>query len=242
VFHLAARISAYESLDEPESYFETNVTGLLRLFPLLERLDGPRLVFASTSGVYGNATARLRQESDLPSPATVYALTKLSAEHLLDMYRTKIGYDDVSFRLFNVYGPRQKPDHPYANVTCKYCWAAATGAPVVLFGDGEQTRDFIYVDDVVRVLLAAMDRPTPRRVYNVGTGQDASIGTLLELVQSLAGRRLTVERRPPWPNDIRAIAADTRRLQEDVGFSPEVSLSEGLSRTIDYFRRAQRQP
>jgi UDP-glucose 4-epimerase len=237
VFHLAALISGFESQQTPDPYLHTNVTGLLRLFDLLRRLEKPRLVFASTSNVYGNSPERIRREGQLPSPATVYGLTKLIAEHLFDIYRQSVGFDDVSFRLFNVYGPRQNRDHPYANVACKFSWAAATGNSVVLYGDGEQTRDFVYVDDVVRALVGAMDRRTPRRIYNVGTGQDCSINQLLELAQSIAGTRLNVERRGEWPNDLRAIAADVSRFKEDFGFVPETPVREGLARTIEFFRR-----
>jgi len=236
VFHLAALISAYESLESPDAYFKTNVTGLLRILEACSRLSRPRFVLASTSGVYGNTPEPLKQEDDPPMPATVYALTKLAGENLLRMYRGRFGYDDVSLRLFNVYGPGQNPGHPYANVTCQFARAAAMRTPVQLVGDGEQTRDFIYIDDVIDAFMIAATRPCEHRIYNVGSGRPTSIGRLLAIVEDVSGSSLEVERRPPWPNDIRAIRADCARLRDEHGFSPRVGLQDGLSRTIDSFR------
>jgi UDP-glucose 4-epimerase len=236
VFHLAALVSSFDSLKQPEPYLATNLLGTLAVIRLCQSLERPRLVFASSSTVYGDTREPLRRESDLPEPSTVYAVTKLGAEQLVMLHREQIGYDDVCLRLFNVYGPKQNAEHPYANVTCKFSKAAARGTPVTLYGDGRQTRDFIYVDDVVDAMLAVARAPTPRRVYNVGTGSDASLGTLLELVQEIAEIDLSVQREPPWPNDIRAIRADVTALRADVGWAPRVELREGLRRTIEWFR------
>ncbi len=239
IFHLAALISGYESLDQAEDYFRVNRGGTLALIRLCARLEQPRIVFASSSTVYGNRSDPKRAETDVPAPATVYALTKLIGEHLLSMYRDRLHYDDTSLRLFNVYGPRQNPTHPYANVTCKFSQAAALGLPVKLYGDGQQTRDFVYVSDVVDVMLRAADGGMKRRVYNVGTGIETSITSLLELVQKIADRKLRVEALPAWSNDIRAIRADVSALASDHGFEARVALAEGLAKTIGYFRSAQ---
>jgi nucleoside-diphosphate-sugar epimerase len=236
VFHLAALISAYDSLVTPDAYIRTNVTGLLRVLEACSDLRHPKLVFASTSGVYGNASAAARRENDPVTPATVYALTKLAGEHLLDMYRQRMGYDDVSLRLFNVYGPGQNLKHPYANVTCKFAHAAALGESVQLFGDGTQSRDFIHVDDVVEAMLRVARAPCRHRVYNVGTGESASIASLLALAQELAQTEIVVEHRPAWPNDIQAISADITRLESEFGFRAAVSLRAGLTDTIRPFQ------
>jgi UDP-glucose 4-epimerase len=238
VFHLAALISAYQSLDEPDQYFDTNVNGLLRVLELCSKSSQPRLVFASTSGVYGNSDRSLKSEEDLPRPTTVYAATKLAGEHLLSMYRSRLGFDDVALRFFNVYGPGQSTKHPYANVTCRFSHAAALGGVAQLFGDGSVTRDFIYVDDVVDAVLAVAFKSTKHRVYNVGTGKSASIAELLATVQRLALKPLTVEKHPAWPNDIQAICADVSRLQTELGFSAKVGFEQGLRQTIEYFARS----
>ena len=194
-----------------------------------------RTVFASSSTVYGNQGASALNETTPPDPLTVYALTKLAGEHLLKLYGAMRGFSHCSLRLFNVYGPRQAPDHPYANVTCKFSHATANGLPVTLFGDGEQSRDFVYVDDVVRAFLAVLDG-SREAIYNVGTGQGARINDLIAALGAISGRPLEVERHPPWPNDIRSIRADTARFTGEFGFHPEVALSDGLARTVDFFR------
>jgi UDP-glucose 4-epimerase len=237
VFHLAALISAFESLEKPDLYLRANVQGLLRVIELCRRLDGPRLVFTSTSGIYGNAQEFMKRESDLPSPATVYASTKLVGEQLLTMYRGRVGYEEVALRFFNVYGPGQSPKHPYANVTCRFSRAAALGEGVELFGDGKQSRDFVFVDDVVEAMMRVALGPVRQRLYNVGTGSEASIAGLLEAVQRLAGTRIDVAQREPWPNDIRRICADISQIRRDFEFEPRVALEDGLRQTIEFFRK-----
>lgn len=235
ILHLAALISGYDSLETPEDYVDVNLGGLLRVIEFASERRVPRIVFASSSTVYGNQGASALNETTPPDPLTVYALTKLAGEHLLKLYGAMRGFSHCSLRLFNVYGPRQAPDHPYANVTCKFSHATANGLPVTLFGDGEQSRDFVYVDDVVRAFLAVLDG-SREAIYNVGTGQGARINDLIAALGAISGRPLEVERHPPWPNDIRSIRADTARFTGEFGFHPEVALSDGLARTVDFFR------
>lgn len=236
VFHFAALISAQQSLSEPDAYFRANVEGTLRLIERCSTLGPCRFVFASTSGVYAGTDAVVKQESVSPKPSTVYALTKLTGEHLLAMYRRQYGFEDVSLRFFNVYGPGQSTRHPYANVACRFAHAAANDLPVQLYGDGAQTRDFVYIDDVVDAIVAAATQPIVHRVLNVGTGKQASIAELLGLVQELGGTQLQIERLPAWKNDIDAIQADSTLLRESLGVTPRVSLREGLLETIRFFR------
>ena len=235
ILHLAALISGYDSLETPEDYVDVNFGGLLRVIEFASERRVPRIVFASSSTVYGNQGASALNETTPPDPLTVYALTKLAGEHLLKLYGAMRGFSHCSLRLFNVYGPRQAPDHPYANVTCKFSHATANGLPVTLFGDGEQSRDFVYVDDVVRAFLAVLDG-SREAIYNVGTGQGARIKDLIAALGAISGRPLEVERQPPWPNDIRSIRADTARFTGEFGFRPAVALSDGLARTVDFFR------
>jgi UDP-glucose 4-epimerase len=238
IFHLAALISGYDSLSDPEAYTNANIVGTSRLLQVAKGLGKVRIVFASSSTVYGNRNKPTQREVDTVNPITMYALSKLTCEQMLAMYQPLFGYDYACLRLFNVYGPRQNPDHPYANVTCKFAHAAAEGRPVRLYGDGEQSRDFIYVDDVVTAFLLSCE-PTPQRIYNVGTGEEHSIRHLLNEVQRLSGRRLKVECHPAWPNDIRSIRADISRAAADLGFVARVRLSVGLARTIRHFEAAR---
>jgi UDP-glucose 4-epimerase len=235
VIHLAALISGYDSLHEPDSYMRTNVTGLLRVIDFVAANDVPRIVFASSSTVYGAAAAEGLTEDVLPAPMTVYAASKLIGEQLLAMYSELHGFSYCCLRLFNVYGPRQATDHPYANVTCKFSYSAAHGLPIVLYGDGEQSRDFVFVADVVKALLLVLPA-SPSPVYNIGTGRETSINELIETLEQFEKKALQAEQQSPWPNDIRRISADTRLARDELGFEPEVSLRDGLARTVDFFR------
>lgn len=240
IFHLAALISSHDSLLEPDEYSRVNLGGVLRVLEFIRSQNPrPRLVFASSSTVYGLQQTEVCGEMDLPAPATVYALTKLAGEHLLAMYGERDQFSHCSVRLFNVYGPRQNPNHPYANVTCKFSYAAATDHRVKLYGTGENTRDFIFVDDVVDALVR-VSTSTPKRLYNVGTGIATSIRSLLETVERVSGTRLEVEQQPAWPNDIRAIRADSSRILSELKLSARVSLEDGLARTVGFFRQPAR--
>lgn len=241
VFHLAALISGQDSLREPEQYLKTNVTGTLRVVDVAARAGARRIVFASSSTVYGNPSGGAgragfdRTESMLPQPLTTYALSKLTAEHLIALYAPLKQLTHTSLRLFNVYGPRQRPDHPYANVTCKLAHAAATTRKVDVVGDGEQTRDFVFVDDVVTAFMTVAEG-AKRAVYNVGSGVSCSINQLVQAVEKISGVRLERRSLPPWPNDIRGIRADLGALAADHGYAPAVDLESGLERTIAHFR------
>ena len=234
VVHLAALISGYDSLSDPDQYEDVNTKGLLRLIEFVARRKIGRIVFASSSTVYGNNSEERLTEQVMPAPLTVYALTKLGGEHLLDLYGKMHGFSHCSLRLFNVYGPRQATDHPYANVTCKFSHAAANRLPVKLYGDGGQSRDFVYVGDVVRAILAVLPG-SQQPIYNIGTGEDRTINQLLEILGEISGRPLEVEQCAPWANDIRRIRADVSRFQQEFGFRPEVDIRQGLEATVRFF-------
>jgi UDP-glucose 4-epimerase len=238
IFHLAALISGYDSLKAPDEYIDLNLKGLMRVIELA-RDEGARISFASSSTVYGNSSKDERSESDAPAPLTMYALSKLAGEHMLEMYRQLYGVEYVALRFFNVYGQRQSPTHAYANVTCKFSQAAALGTGIKLYGDGSQTRDFVHVDDVVASLLVTMDG-APGRLYNVGTGEDHAILGLVETLEGISGRPFEIERCDPWPNDIRKIIADVSLLTSQTAWRPRVSLAEGLAQTVRYFEGVAR--
>lgn len=234
VVHLAALISGQDSLRDPDLYDDVNVRGTMRVIEFVARRNIARLVFASSSSVYGNGFAgALAEDADL-APITTYALTKLIGEHLLSIYGKIHGFSHCSLRFFNVYGPRQAEDHPYANVTCKFSHAAANDLPIKLYGDGEQSRDFIYVADVVKAVIAVLDG-SDHAVYNVGTGQDHSIRHLMQVLEGLSGRTFKVEQCGAWANDIRQIRADITRLSAEFGFAPATRLEDGLAATVAFF-------
>jgi UDP-glucose 4-epimerase len=162
-------------------------------------------------------------------------LSKLAGEHLLRLYGLLHGFSACSLRLFNVFGPRQAVDHPYANVTCKFSHAAAKGLSVTLYGDGEQARDFIYVDDVVNAFLAVLNG-SPASLYNVGSGKTASIKQLIAELSAITGGSLDVVQREAWPNDVRSIRADASAIAQDLGVVAGVPLRQGLERTVAFHR------
>lgn len=237
VIHLAALISGHDSLHDATSYLRVNVSGTMDVIAFIAERRIPRIVFASSSTVYGNSESSLIDEGQVPSPITVYAASKLMGEHLLSMYGSLHGFTHCSLRFFNVYGPRQSLDHPYANVTCKFSHAAAHEASITLYGDGEQTRDFVYVADVVRSLMLVLSH-SPSPVYNIGTGKETSINQLIGALETITGRSLPIESKAGWPNDIRRIAADLSRAKTEIGYSSSFSISEGLEKTVRAFRSA----
>lgn len=237
IIHLAALISGHDSLVDPLPYQQTNVLGLHALIEFVRKQGIGRILFASSSTVYGQQAAAEVTELALPRPASVYALSKLAGEYLLDMYGKLYGFSHCSLRLFNVYGPRQATDHPYANVACKFANAAANDLPVLRYGDGNQSRDFVYVADVVDAFIAALDVANAN-VYNVGTGSDHSINQLLRVLGNLTGRAVAIEDRPAWPNDIRQIRANMDQFEDDFGFRPGIDIGQGLAATVEFFQSA----
>lgn len=235
IIHLAALISGFDSLRSPDDYLQANLHGLLRVIDYAVEASVPRILFASSSTVYGSAAAPCLTELTLPQPMSVYAATKLTGEQLLAMYGRLHGFTHCSLRLFNVYGPRQATDHPYANVTCKFSHAAANGLPIDLYGDGAQSRDFIYVEDVVDAFLAVLEA-SPSSLYNIGTGRETSIRELIATLEGIAGCPFRISQQAEWPNDIRSISADCSRAAAEIGFTPRVSVEQGLANTIDFFR------
>lgn len=234
IVHLAALISGHDSLNEPDDYVRVNVLGTQRVIDFAARHKAVRIVFASSSTLYGNRGSEPIDEDTPPEPLSVYALTKLVGEHLLRLYAPIHGYTHCSLRLFNVFGPRQATDHPYANVTCKFSHAAANGLPVKVYGDGEQSRDFVYVADVVDAFLAVLDG-SAKTIYNVGTGRETSINELRATLGEIAGRPLATDACPAWPNDIRSIRANVDRFATEFGMRPSTPLHDGLRRTVDFF-------
>lgn len=236
IIHLAALISGYDSLNDPDGYVRTNITGTQRVIDFAAKAKVKRIVFASSSTIYGDRGGEPIREQSPPAPLSVYALTKLAGEHLLHLFQPIYGYSHCSLRLFNVYGPRQATDHPYANVTCKFSHAAANQLPVQLYGDGEQSRDFVYVSDVVDAFVNVLSG-SRESIYNVGTGSGASINALLDILATISGQPLATARRPAWPNDIRSIRADVSRLASEFSKSPSTDLETGLHETVRYFAK-----
>lgn len=226
VFHLAAQAGVRKSWGRDfDVYTVNNIEATQRLLEACTRAHPDRIVYASSSSVYGDEVAMPMREDALPQPVSPYGVTKLAAEQLCHLYHVNYGLPTVSLRYFTVYGPRQRPDMGFH----KFLRATLVGEPISLYGDGEQTRDFTFVADAVAATVAAATRGVPGRVYNIGGGSRVSINDVLEMIGRVAGRRPTVSVDPAQKGDMRHTFADTSRARADLGFSPAVGLEEGLA-------------
>jgi UDP-glucuronate 4-epimerase len=224
VFHLAGQPGVRSFGDVFPLYVERNVVASQRVFEAAARA-GARVVFTSSSSIYGEAERYPTPEETPPRPLSPYGITKLSCEHLAHAYARSFGLDAVVLRYFNAYGPRQRPDMAFAGVVS----ALAEGRPFTLFGDGEQSRSFTYVGDVVRATASAMEGAPAGALYNVGGGEEATLNRALELLEGIAGRRLAVVRAPGVPGDQRRTKADTTQIREALGWTAQVTLEQGLA-------------
>jgi nucleoside-diphosphate-sugar epimerase len=226
VFHLAAQAGVRRSWGRDFQVYTTNNIEATQV--LLEACLGTRiekLVYASSSSVYGDNTPLPMRETAVPAPLSPYGVTKLAAEHLCGLYHANHGVPCVSLRYFTVYGPRQRPDMAFN----RFIQAAITGRPITLYGDGEQTRDFTFVADAAAATAAAGTRGVPGRVYNIGGGSRVSVNQVLEVIARLAGRPLDVRREGTQKGDMRDTFADTSRARAEIGFAPTVTIDEGLA-------------
>ena len=235
VFHLAAQAGVRKSWGRDFRVYTVNNVEATQI--LLEACVGrplKRLVYASSSSVYGDNVALPMREDALPQPVSPYGVTKLSAEQLCHLYQVNYGVPAVSVRYFTVYGPRQRPDMGFH----KFLRAVMRGEPVPQFGDGRQTRDFTFVADAVSATMAAATRGTPGGVYNIGGGSRVELLDVFELIHDITGRPLRIERIDAQRGDMRDTYADTTRARADLGFAPTVSLEQGLRAQFEWMTAA----
>jgi UDP-glucose 4-epimerase len=226
VFHLAAQAGVRKSWGRDFATYTVNNIEATQL--LLEALVGhpiERVVYASSSSVYGDQAPIPMREDALPQPVSPYGVTKLSAEQLCHLYFANHGVPTVSLRYFTVYGPRQRPDMGFH----RFLRAAILDQPITVYGDGEQTRDFTFVEDAVAATIAAATRGVPGRVYNIGGGSRVSVNEVLEMVARVSGKRLQLTADPIQKGDMRHTYADTSLARADLGYQPTVGLEQGLA-------------
>jgi nucleoside-diphosphate-sugar epimerase len=225
VFHLAAQAGVRKSWGRDfRTYTENNIEASQVLLEACVGLPLQRVVYASSSSIYGDNASIPMREDALPQPVSPYGVTKLAAEQLCYLYHVNHGVPTTSVRYFTVYGPRQRPDMGFH----RFIRAAIDRRPITLYGDGEQTRDFTFVKDAVAATIAAGERGVQGRAYNVGGGSRVSINHVLDIIGRVAGRTLDVRREPTQKGDMRDTFADTSLAKADLGFAPRVSLEEGI--------------
>jgi UDP-glucose 4-epimerase len=235
VFHQGALPSVPRSVQDPLTTTAVNVEGTLNVL-LAARDEGVRrIVNASSSSVYGNGGELPRTESQLPDPISPYAVAKLAAERFCTSFTRVYAMEIVSLRYFNVFGPRQDPTSQYAAVVPRFIRAIAAGEPVTVYGDGEQSRDFTYVDNVVGAnLLAADAAGISGEIVNIATGASTTVNQLADTIGRLLSRRVEKEFEPEREADVRASWADVDQAQHLFGYEPRVELEDGLRRTADF--------
>jgi UDP-glucose 4-epimerase len=225
VFHLAAQAGVRKSWgDDFRVYTALNVEATQRLLEACVGRPIERVVYASSSSVYGDDVPLPMREDAALQPVSPYGVTKLAGEHLCHLYFASHGVPAVSLRYFTVYGPRQRPDMGFH----RFFSAILSGRPVTQFGDGRQTRDFTFVTDAVEATAAAAVRGVPGRVYNIGGGSRVALRDVFDLLGSVTGREVHIDTQPVQKGDMRDTYADTTRARADLAFQPKVTLEEGL--------------
>jgi UDP-N-acetylglucosamine 4-epimerase len=233
VFHQAALGSVPRSIEEPALTFDVNVGGTARLFTAARDAGITRVVYASSSAVYGDSARSPKREGEEGEPLSPYGLSKRVDEQLASVFARCFGMTMVGLRYFNVYGPRQRPDGPYAAVIPRFVDACRRGEAPVIFGDGRQSRDFTFVGDVVEAnLRAARAELDGAHVVNVGGGASITVETLARIVASLLGHTSSLRHEEPRAGDVQHSRADTRQAENVLGFRPTTGLERGLRATI----------
>jgi UDP-glucuronate 4-epimerase len=231
VINLAARAGVRASVEDPWAFIQTNVVGTLNLLDLCRQRSIRKFVLASTSSIYGaKAPIPTPETADSDHPLQPYAASKKGAEALCHSYHSLYGLDVTVVRYFTVYGPAGRPDMSMFRFTR---WISE-GQPVQLYGNGEQSRGFTYVDDIARGTIAAL-RPLGFEIINLGGHEAVTINTLIEMLAEIIGRKAIVEQLPPNPADMQSNLADVTRAQELLGWQPQVVLHEGLRRLVDWY-------
>jgi len=240
VLHLAARTSVPRSVKDPIDTNRINIDGTLNVLVAARDAKVKRIVVAASSSIYGETATLPKVESMEPQPISPYGVTKYVGELYAQTFGRCYGLENVSLRYFNIFGPRQDPGSPYSGVLAKFCAAFLEGTPPVIFGDGEQTRDFTYVDNAVQANLLACEAPTVSgKVFNIGIGERFSLNQTVELLSKISGKSCEVKYDPAREGDIRDSQADISKARELLGYQPQVGFEAGLRRTFEWYRAMQ---
>lgn len=234
VFHQAAMVSVPQSVEQPQECFSVNVMGTERVLRAARDAGVSRVVFAASAAAYGDEPQLPCREDQLPRCGSPYAASKVAGEMLCEVYSRCYGLSTVSLRYFNIYGPGQNPDSPYAAVITAFAKALGGGARPTVFGDGRQTRDFTHVDDVVHANLLAggCERPLAGEIMNIGTSRSIDLLEILDCMGRVLGVDSTPTMAPPRPGDVRFSVADITRARELIGYEPSVTFDAGIERLL----------
>jgi UDP-glucose 4-epimerase len=237
VLHHAAVASVQVSVERPLFEQEVNAVGTLRLLEQARRARVKRLVFAASAAAYGNNPAVPKREDMLPQPGSPYGVSKVTGEYYCQVYSQVFGLETVCLRYFNIFGPRQDPASPYSGVISIFAQRMLAGRPPTIFGDGEQSRDFAYVDNAVEAnLLACSAGQASGQVYNIGCGRCTTIRELVKAMNQALGTAIEPIFAPARPGEVRHSLADLSRAQRELGYRPVVHFEEGLERTVEWMR------
>jgi UDP-glucose 4-epimerase len=237
IFHLAAMVSVPESMVKPVEAELINTVGTLNLLQTARANGARRLVFSSTCAVYGDEPTLPKRESMQPWPKSPYAISKLAAEQYCGLFNDSLGFETVVLRYFNVFGPRQDPSSAYSGVISIFTNRLSQNVAPFIFGDGEQTRDFVFVKDVVRANLRVAEVPAAAgRIFNIGTGRQVSINRLYQTLANIYGLDLAPNYRPDRPGDIRHSFGEASLAREVLDWFPQVELEAGLRQTVESLR------
>jgi UDP-N-acetylglucosamine/UDP-N-acetyl-alpha-D-glucosaminouronate 4-epimerase len=237
VIHLAARISVPQSVTNPIETNLVNIDGTLNVLVAARDQNVKRFVFAASSAAYGEAPVQPKVETMVPVPISPYGITKYVGELYGQVFGRAYGLENASVRYFNVFGPRQDPSSQYSGVLSRFMLAVLRGESPVIYGDGEQSRDFIYVANVVDITLRACEaKQASGLVFNGGTGARITLNQVLEMLNKLTGQAVRAKYDPPRAGDIRDSQADISLAREILGYKPEITFQEGLRRTWEWYK------
>jgi len=240
VLHLAARTSVPRSVKDPIESNRINIDGTLNVLVAAKEVKVKRVVFAASSSAYGETPTLPKVETMQPQPISPYGVTKYVGELYGQTFGRCYGLENVSLRYFNIFGPRQDPSSPYSGVLAKFCTAFLEEAQPVVFGDGEQTRDFTFVENAVQANLLACEAPNVSgKIFNVGCGSRISLNEVLRTLAKITGKSLEAKYDPPREGDIRDSQADISQAKEFLNYEPQIGFEEGLTRTLDWYRATQ---
>jgi UDP-glucose 4-epimerase len=245
IFHQAALASVPRSVADPLATHEACVTGTVILLDAARKAGVKRVVFAASSSAYGDLPVLAKRETDMPQPISPYAAAKVACEQYCHSFYRTYGLESVCLRYFNVFGPRQDPDSPYSAVIPLFMTRLLTGQRPVIYGDGQQSRDFTFVSNVVDGnLLAAESKAAVGQTINVANGRSTSLLDLLACLQALLGTKIEPDFQPPRVGDVRDSLADITAARALLNYEPGIGLAKGLRQSIDYYRDlvAQRKP